>query len=117
MNKEKDKLINREIGRLTKLFYDIDKNRRLTTKGLIEEAAFMRVTLGELKEEIKNRGVIDEMPQGEYSILREHPAVKTYNTMIQRYSSITKQLTDLLPKEKLEEEEDPFEDFMKMKQK
>ena len=109
----KETLVKREIARLTNLYKDIEKNRRLSAKGLIEEAAFMRATLKELKEAIDENGPIDEMPQGDYSILREHPALKSYNTMVQRYSSIIKQLTDLLPKEiKVVEEDDGFEDFI-----
>jgi len=114
-NKEvnKDTLVKREITRLTNLYKDIEKNRRLSAKGLIEEAAFMRVTLTELKKSIDENGPIDEMPQGEYSILREHPALKSYNTMVQRYSSIIKQLTDLLPKEvKVVEDDDGFQEFI-----
>ena len=34
--KEKDKKINNEIRRLTGIFKDIEKNKRLTSKGLIE---------------------------------------------------------------------------------
>ena len=65
-----------------------------------------------VKQTGSGNGVIDEMPQGEYSILRESPAVKTYNTMIQRYSGICKQLFDLLPKEEARVIDDGFEDFM-----
>lgn len=112
-NKDKDRLVDNEIKRLTNLYKDIEKNRRLSAKGLIEEAAFMRATLTELKKSIDENGPIDEMPQGEYSILREHPALKSYNTMVQRYSSIIKQLTDLLPKDvKVVEDDDGFADFV-----
>lgn len=113
---DKDTLVNREINRLTKLFQDIDRNKRLTAKGLIEEAAYMRVTLAELKEEIDKHGPIDEMPQGDYSILREHPALKAYNTMVQRYTNIIDKLTNLHPKEEAKKEvDDGFEDFVMMK--
>ena len=53
------------------------------------------------------------MPQGDYSILREHPALKSYNTMVQRYAAVLKQLTDLLPKEEQKAvEDDGFEKFV-----
>ena len=111
---DKGTLINREINRLTNLFKDIDSNKRLTAKGLIEEASFMKATLQELKEMIDEHGPIDEMPQGEYSILREHPALKSYNTMVQRYTNIINQLTNLHPKEEVKKEvDDGFEDFLK----
>lgn len=116
MSKEKkinkDTLIKREVTRLTDLFKEIERSRRLSTNGLINEAAFMKVTLQELKQEIDKAGPIDEMPQGEYSILREHPALKSYNTMVQRYAAVLKQLTDLLPKEIKVVEEDVFGDFI-----
>ena len=110
----KDTLVNREINRLTKLSKDIDANKRLTAKGLIEEASFMKATLQELKEMIDKQGPIDEMPQGEYSILREHPALKSYNTMVQRYTNVINQLTNLHPKEEIKQEvDDGFEAFVR----
>lgn len=110
----KDTLVNREINRLTKLSKDIDANKRLTAKGLIEEASFMKATLQELKEMIDKQGPIDEMPQGEYSILREHPALKSYNTMVQRYTNVINQLTNLHPKEEIKQEvDDGFDVFLK----
>lgn len=112
MTVEKDIEIKKEITRLTNLYKDIDRAKRLTAKNLIEEAAFMKSTLKELKSLIDINGPIDEMPQGEYSILREHPALKSYNTMVQRYSTIIKQLMDLLPKEQQKEIDDGFEDFL-----
>ena len=111
---DKDTLVNREINRLTPLFKDIERNKRLTAKGLIEEVAFMKITLQELKVEIDKEGPIDEMPQGEYSILREHPALKSYNMVVQRYTGAIKQLIDLLPKEEIKKEvDDGFDDFLK----
>lgn len=112
MNVDKNKQVKNEITRLTSIYKDIERNKKLTAKGLIEEAAFMKATLKELKQSIDESGPIDEMSQGEYSILREHPALRSYNTMVQRYSSILKQLTDLLPKEAQKEVSDGFEDFV-----
>lgn len=115
MTVEKDKEIKKEITRLTNLYKEVERVKRLTAKNLIEEAAFMKATLKELKEAIDKNGPIDEMPQGSYSILREHPALKSYNTMVQRYSGIIKQLMDLLPKEQQKEIDDGFEDFLNEK--
>ena len=82
----------------------------------IEEAAYMRITLQELKEEIDKGGPIDEMQQGDYSILREHPALKAYNTMVQRYTNIIDKLTNLHPKEEIKREvDDGFDDFVNSK--
>lgn len=108
----KDKQISNEVRRLTNIFKDIDPKKKLVAKGLIEEAAFMKATLKELKSSIDENGPIDEMPQGEYSILREHPALKSYNTMVQRYTTIIKELNGLLPKEVQKEISDGFDDFV-----
>lgn len=111
-NKTKEKMIKNEIVRLTRIFKEIEKNKRLTTKGLIEEAAFMKATLKELKASIDESGPIDEMQQGEYSILREHPALKAYNTMVQRYTTVIKELINSLPKEQIKELSDGFDEFV-----
>ncbi|WP_231701770.1 P27 family phage terminase small subunit [Crassaminicella thermophila] len=109
---EKDKAIKKEISRLKRILKELDKNKRDSAEGLIQEAAFMRATLQELKKSIDKNGPIDEMPQGKYSILREHPALKSYNTMIQRYTTVCKEIFNLLPKEVQKVEDDGFDDFV-----
>lgn len=98
-DKKRKRLVTNEIKRLTDIFKEVDSKKQRTIKGLIEESAFMKTTLLELKEIIQNEGVINEMPQGEYSIMREHPALKSYNTTIQRYTTVTEKLLGLLPKD------------------
>jgi len=112
---DKQKEIKKEISRLTTIFKNVDKNKKKAIEGLIAEAAFMRVTLTQLKNDINANGVIDNMSQGSYSIIRESPAVKTYNTMIQRYTSVSKELFALLPKDAPKPEDDGFEDFVDSK--
>lgn len=111
-NVAKDRQIKNEIIRLTKIFKDIDKNKKLSSKGLIEEAAYMKATLKELKAFIDGNGAIDEMQQGSYTILRENPALKSYNTMIQRYTTVIKELINLLPKDIQKETSDGFDEFV-----
>ncbi|MFZ5816291.1 MAG: hypothetical protein ACOY93_13505 [Bacillota bacterium] len=94
---EKRKRVKREIGRLRKLFREMPKERQSAAEGLIQEAAFMRVTLEEARHIIDRDGVLETFEQGEQRFLREHPATKVYNAMIQRYSTVCKQMVDLLP--------------------
>lgn len=110
----KVKLIDAEINRLTKIFKDIELSaaKQRVIKGLIEEAAFMKITIEDLKDVINTDGPIDEMQQGDYTIMRQSPAVQTYNSMIQRYTTLFKELLNLLPKEVEKEEADGFEDFV-----
>lgn len=112
-NTEKEQAVKKEIARLNAIYAELEGKRKQAAEGLIQEAAYMRATLAELKELIDESGPIDEMPQGDYSILREHPAVKVYNTMVQRYTTICKELANLLPKDAPKpEDDDGFEKFV-----
>src|SRR5690606_35470711 len=111
MATEKEKRIEAEKERLKNILSDLPQEKMDIAEGLIDEVAFIRATLKDLKDDINENGPIDEMPQGEYSILRESPAVKTYNTMVQRYNAIYKELFSLLPKGVVVEDEDEFDKF------
>lgn len=65
---------------------------------LVDELVFMESTLKDLKKQIKELGTVEHFKQGKQEFLRECPALKSYNSSIQRYSQLYKQLTDLLPK-------------------
>ena len=108
----KEDKIKKEKARLNRILKEIDEKKKKTAEGLIEEADFMRVTLEELRYSINANGVIDEMQQGDYSILRESPFVKTYNTMIQRYTTVNDKLLALLPKDVVKEVDDGFDSFV-----
>ncbi|WP_374711527.1 hypothetical protein [Symbiobacterium terraclitae] len=57
----------------------------------------MRATLEEARAIIDREGILELFEQGEQKFQREHPATKVYNTMINRYAGVCKQLIDLLP--------------------
>lgn len=94
---EKQKAINKEMRKLRRLFKLLPKDKRQAVDGLIQEAAFMRVTLEETRYIIDRQGIIEAFEQGAQRFLREHPATKVYNTMINRYAAVCKQLFDMLP--------------------
>ena len=109
----KEKRIEEEIKRLEGICKDIEEHKRATAQGLLEECAFMRITLQDLRNEIDTNGVVDEMQQGSYSIIRESPYIKTYHTMIQRYTTASEKLLSLLPKEECTiVDSDEFDDFV-----
>lgn len=113
--KAKDKTIRAEKRRLKVLLEGLEENKKKAAEGLIDECAFMRATLKQYREYITNEGLIDVMPQGEYSIKREHPAVRSYNTMVQKYATVCKQLFDMLPTKPAVPEDDDFDNFRKAK--
>lgn len=106
-----NKRIKKEVKRLNEIFEAMDIDVRNVTEGLISEVAFMRVTLETLKDDINKNGAVDEMPQGEYSIMRQSPAVQIYNTMIKNYNKTLNDLLGLLPEDKASDADDEFNDF------
>ncbi len=72
--------------RLKKMILLVPDDRKLVAEKLAGEIAFMSRTLEALKASIDEEGPVD------------NPALKGYNVTVQRYGSICKQFTDLLPK-------------------
>ena len=94
---DKEKQIMKEMLRLKRLFKNLPKDKMKAADGLIQEAAFMKVTLEETRYVIDQEGILEKFEQGAQKFLREHPATKVYNTMIQRYATVCKQLFDMIP--------------------
>lgn len=110
----KDERVKKEMRRLKRIYKDMDPDVKKATQSLIENAAFMVVTLEDLQETINREGVISEYQNGANQWgTKKSPEVEIYNTMIKNHMSIIKQLTDLLPKEtEVVKEDDGFEDFI-----
>lgn len=98
---------------IDKLMELVPEDKRMIAERLLEELSFMDETLNQLKGEVRKRGAVDEFKQGKQEFLRESPALKAYNTTIQRYSLLSKQLADLLPKQTQSEEDNALLDFLK----
>jgi len=73
----------------------------------------MYATLIELQEIMNNEGPVEMFEQGKQKMLREHPASKVYNSMIKNYSSVIKQLLELIPAEDKKTAEDELMAFVK----
>lgn len=101
---DRDGLKKREMKKLNKIFKVLSPDKRSLVEGMKQQAVFMLVTLTELQSVIDIDGVIDVWQNGKQRIVREHPAAKTYNSMIRNYASLCKQLLDMLPEEKNKEE-------------
>ena len=108
---KKKKEIKKEINKLTKIFKKIDVNIYNIAKNLIDEAAFMSVTLKENRKYIEEHGVKELYMNGKGQFgYKESVESKNYNTMIKNYTSVIKQLIDFLPKE---EKKNAGEDLLK----
>ncbi|TCO69511.1 hypothetical protein [Marinisporobacter balticus] len=109
----KEKEIKSEIARVKKLYKKLPKEKTKVLEGLINEAAFMKITLQELRENILEKGTTELFEQGEQKFIRKNPMVEIYTTMISRYSNVMKQLIDLFPEEEKKPEVDALMDFVK----
>ena len=77
--------------KIQRLFRDLPAERKQFADGLIYQFAVTTVTLERLVEEIEH------FKQGAQQLRRETPALKSYNTTIKSFTSLSKSLLDLLP--------------------
>ena len=76
----------------------IPEDKKKIAENIVDELLFMKETLADLKAQVKENGTVEHFEQGKQNFLRENPALKSYNTTVQRYSQLYKQLTDIIPK-------------------
>lgn len=109
---DSDKTKKQELNKLKKIFKNIEPNKQKIVEKLISNAAFMAVSLEELQETIREKGFVEEYHNGaNQSGVKKCSEVEIYNTMIKNYSSIIKQLVDLLPNDN-KSEGDELLDFI-----
>ena len=90
--------IKREREKLAEVFAKMDENKRKTAEKLMDNAAFMAVTLEDLRDSINENGCVSEYQNGENQFgTKKSPEVEVYNTMIKNYTTVIKTLCDLLP--------------------
>ena len=110
---DKNKRIEQEIKELSKLLEEVEGKQKKLAKRLIERAAFMKITLEDLEKDINENGSSYKMEQGKQKLIVENPSQKTYNTLINRYATVYKQIIDLQIKTNCERDvDDGFESFV-----
>lgn len=88
----------KDLGRFAATFNAAPTERRDLCLQLILNAVFMEEQLTKLQVEIRANGVVSEYKTGENQYgIRKSPEVDVYNAMIKNYTSVIKQLGDLLP--------------------
>ena len=97
----KEQKIDKEEKKLLKLYKNLPKTKQTLVKPLIQNAAFMAVTLRELQEAINENGCVEEYQHGKnQSGKKATTEAQTYNSMIKNYTAIIDKLDKLLPPEK-----------------
>lgn len=110
----KHERIETEVKRLKGIYTKIDNRSKKLIEGLIQRAAYMRVTLEDYEKDLDKNGYVEWFSQSPdldpYE--RERPVARLYNTMNKNYQSIMKQLGDMLPKKSTSEKDDGFDKFV-----
>lgn len=115
---DREKRIKKEVSRLKRIFKDVDDSKKRTVEGLIQRAAYQRISLEDFEEDLSEFGFVEMFQQGKDQdpYERKRPTADLYNTMNTSYQKVIKQLTDLLPKgednNKKKNDDDGFDDFV-----
>ncbi|MGO0987960.1 hypothetical protein ACTPEW_18690 [Clostridioides difficile] len=110
---EKEKKIKQEVSRLKKNYKDLEKEKVKILDGLVNEAAFLKISLEETREILVKEGLTEIFKQGKQEFERERLQVKIYLNFMKLYSSVMKQLIDIIPSDMKQEEEDELIKFIK----
>jgi regulator of replication initiation timing len=80
---KKNKVIDNEIERLRSLFSSLDETKTQLVDNLIEQAAFMKVELGILQEQIRKHVAVQVSSKGAQ---RQTEAAKYYTKLVNSVS-------------------------------
>lgn len=105
------RFIKLEVERISNMFENMSPERKELARPLIENAAFLSVTLEELRQDINENGIKEQYQNGvNQAGFKDSVETKTYNSLLKTYISIIKQLSDMLPSGN-ENEKDEFDKF------
>lgn len=97
----KETRINNELTRIIDRFKDADENKKAIVMPMIQNAAFMKVTLEDLQEIINQEGVTDVYQNGANQHgIKQSATLQSYNSLIKNYTAVIKALTKIVPMEK-----------------
>lgn len=112
--KEKKRRINKEIKRLSDVLREVPEETFQAADGLINRAAFMRVTLEDYEADLTENGHTEMFSQSEKTepYERERPVARLYNSMVKNYTTTLVKLFDLIPNKANNDPVDPaYEKF------
>lgn len=96
----KEKRIKTEYGRMKELFSAMPENELRFCDPLLQNAAFMKVTLEDLQQAINENGVTDSYQNGaNQSGTKASADLQAYNSLAKVYNALMDKLSAKLPKE------------------
>lgn len=98
--KKKETRIKDELARLSEIYKVLPPNTLAIVMPLLENAAFMKVTLDDLQEVINANGCSDDYQNGANQFGKKASAdLQAYNSLIKNYNTVSDRLEKLLPPE------------------
>lgn len=98
MEISKNNCILAELARISVYFNALDEKQKAVISPLIQNAAFLRVTLDELQETINSDGLVDEYQNGRnQSGMKQSASLQAYNNTMKVYLMTIKTLFGFLP--------------------
>ena len=101
--------IESEYKRLKVLFNSIEENKSKLVDNLVQQAAFMKVELDKLQNQMIKYGAVQISSKGAQ---RQTEAAKYYTKLVNSYGTIIKTLNSILAKT-VDDEDDEFDAFLK----
>jgi hypothetical protein len=101
-------MVNFEYKRLRSLFSSVDETKTELVDNLIQQAAFMKVELGILQNQIKKHGAVQVSSKGAQ---RQTEAAKYYTKLVNSYGTVIKTLNSIMGKN-IVDEDDEFDKFI-----
>lgn len=94
----KEQRIENKRAELMEVYAGLSENELKVAAGLIDQAAFLGVTLEDLAESITKNGTIEEYTNGKNQSGRKISSdAKLYNSLIAKYTAITTKLLQIVP--------------------
>ena len=95
---DRNKRIKKEFQRIIIFFEELDENKKAVINPLVQNAAFMRVTLDDLQKIISEQGPVEHYQNGANQFgLKQSAALQAYNALVKNYASVIKTISGFLP--------------------
>lgn len=100
-NMSKEERTLKKFNALKKVFEDVDKNKQRVSDDMIQNVAFIIITLQDLQKDINNDGYSSDYQNGEnQSGTKQSDAMKTYISLTKNLATLMKILLELVPPER-----------------
>ncbi len=115
---DKDKRISQEVTRLKKIYNTLDKSLLSIALPILENAAYVKILLDELKIKINQKGHSQRYKNGDNQYgVKLSADVIAFDKLLITYNKLVRQLVSMLPKETKDAKNEKAKEFDKFLQR